>query len=430
MQEIKCPKCGEVFQVDESGYAAIVKQIRDREFQKEVYEREQQFKAHLQTLEKDRQLAIKNAVGEKDAEIAQLKAQINANAQNNKLSVSEAVAVKEKEITALEARLAAYEMEKRLAVSEVVFKTERQLAAKNEELIKLTNQIESNEKESKIREQSIKDGYEAKLKIKDEQIDYYKDLKAKQSTKMIGETLEQHCAIEFNRLRATAFRNAYFEKDNDARTGSKGDFIFREFDDEGTEFISIMFEMKNEADGTATKHKNEDFLKELDKDRKEKNCEYAVLVSLLEADNELYNGGIVDMSHRYPKMYVVRPQFFIPIITLLRNAAMNSLQYKKELATIKNQNIDISHFEEDMNDFKEKFARNYRLASEKFKKAIEEIDKTIDHLQKTKEALLSSENNLRLANNKAEDLSIKRLTRNNPTMQAKFAELEAKKGQE
>lgn len=430
MQEIKCPKCGEVFQVDESGYAAIVKQIRDREFQKEVYERKQQFKAHLQTLEKDRQLAIKNAVGEKDAEIAQLKAQLNANAQNNKLSVSEAVAVKEKEITALEARLAAYEMEKRLAVSEVVFKTERQLAAKNEELIKLTNQIESNEKESKIREQSIKDGYEAKLKIKDEQIDYYKDLKAKQSTKMIGETLEQHCAIEFNRLRATAFRNAYFEKDNDARTGSKGDFIFREFDDEGTEFISIMFEMKNEADGTATKHKNEDFLKELDKDRKEKNCEYAVLVSLLEADNELYNGGIVDMSHRYPKMYVVRPQFFIPIITLLRNAAMNSLQYKKELATIKNQNIDISHFEEDMNDFKEKFARNYRLASEKFKKAIEEIDKTIDHLQKTKEALLSSENNLRLANNKAEDLSIKRLTRNNPTMQAKFAELEAKKGQE
>ena len=430
MQEIKCPKCGEVFQVDESGYAAIVKQIRDREFQKEVYEREQQFKAHLQTLEKDRQLAIKNAVGEKDAEIAQLKAQLNANAQNNKLSVSEAVAVKEKEITALEARLAAYEMEKRLAVSEVVFKTERQLAAKNEELIKLTNQIESTEKEIQLREQTIKASYEEKLKIKDGQIEFYRDLKAKQSTKMIGETLEQHCAIEFNRLRATAFRNAYFEKDNDARTGSKGDFIFREFDDEGTEFISIMFEMKNEADGTATKHKNEDFLKELDKDRKEKNCEYAVLVSLLEADNELYNGGIVDMSHRYPKMYVVRPQFFIPIITLLRNAAMNSLQYKKELATIKNQNIDISHFEEDMNDFKEKFARNYRLASEKFKKAIEEIDKTIDHLQKTKEALLSSENNLRLANNKAEDLSIKRLTRNNPTMQAKFAELEERRKNE
>ena len=430
MQEIKCPKCGEVFQVDESGYAAIVKQIRDREFQKEVLEREAQYKARLETMQRENQLNVKNAVTAKEAEIAELKAQINANAQNNKLTISEAVAVKEKEITALEARLAAYEMEKRLAVSEVVFKSERQLAAKNEELLKLASQVENAEKESKLREQSIKASYEEKLKAKDGQIEFYRDLKAKQSTKMIGETLEQHCAIEFNRLRATAFRNAYFEKDNDARTGSKGDFIFREYDEEGTEFISIMFEMKNEADETATKHKNEDFLKELDKDRKEKNCEYAVLVSLLEADNELYNGGIVDMSHRYPKMYVVRPQFFIPIITLLRNAAMNSLQYKKELATIKNQNIDISHFEEDMNDFKEKFARNYRIASEKFKKAIEEIDKTIDHLQKTKEALLSSENNLRLANNKAEDLSIKRLTRNNPTMQAKFAELEVKKNEE
>ena len=423
MQEIKCPKCGEVFQVDESGYAAIVKQIRDKEFQKEVLEREAQFRARLETMQRENQLNVKNAVTAKEAEIAELKAQINANAQNNKLTISEAVAVKEKEITALEARLAAYEMEKRLAVSEVVFKSERQLAAKNEELLKLTSKVEASEKESKIREQSIKDGYEEKLKMKEDQIAYYRDLKARQSTKMIGETLEQHCAIEFNRLRATAFRNAYFEKDNDARTGSKGDFIFREYDEEGTEFISIMFEMKNEADETATKHKNEDFLKELDKDRKEKNCEYAVLVSLLEADNELYNGGIVDMSHRYPKMYVVRPQFFIPIITLLRNAAMNSLQYKKELATIKNQNIDISHFEEDMNDFKEKFARNYRIASEKFKKAIEEIDKTIDHLQKTKEALLSSENNLRLANNKAQDLTVKRLTRNNPTMAQKFAEL-------
>lgn len=427
MQEIKCPKCGEVFQVDESGYAAIVKQIRDREFQKEVYEREAQFKAHLQTLEKDRQLAIKNAISIKDAEIAELKAQINANAQNNKLTINEAVAVKEKEITALQARLTAYEMEKRLAISEVVFKNEKVLAAKNQELLRLTNQIEANEKENKIREQSIKDGYEEKLRSKDEQIAYYKDFKARQSTKMIGESLEQHCLIEFNKLRATAFQNAYFEKDNDARSGSKGDFIFRECDNEGTEFISIMFEMKNEADETATKHKNEDFLKELDKDRKEKNCEYAVLVSLLEADNELYNNGIVDVSYRYPKMYVIRPQFFIPMITLLRNAALNSLQYQKELATIKNQNIDISHFEADMNEFKEKFSRNYRLASEKFKKAIEEIDKTIDHLQKTKEALLSSENNLRLANNKAEDLSIKRLTRNNPTMQAKFAELEAQK---
>ncbi len=459
MQEIKCPKCGEVFQVDESGYAAIVKQIRDKEFQKEVLEREAQYKARLETMQRENQLNVKNAVTAKEAEIAELKAQINANAQNNKLTISEAVANKDKDIIALkaklynmekdkemavsaavneksveikelQARLAAFENEKKLAVNEIVLEKEQALAEKNQELLKLTSKVEASEKESKIREQSIKEGYEEKLKMKEDQIAYYRDLKARQSTKMIGETLEQHCAIEFNRLRATAFRNAYFEKDNDARTGSKGDFIFREYDEEGTEFISIMFEMKNEADETATKHKNEDFLKELDKDRKEKNCEYAVLVSLLEADNELYNGGIVDMSHRYPKMYVVRPQFFIPIITLLRNAAMNSLQYKKELATIKNQNIDISHFEEDMNDFKEKFARNYRIASEKFKKAIEEIDKTIDHLQKTKEALLSSENNLRLANNKAEDLSIKRLTRNNPTMQAKFAELEAKKNEE
>ena len=459
MQEIKCPKCGEVFQVDESGYAAIVKQIRDREFQKEVLEREAQYKARLETMQRENQLNVKNAVTAKEAEIAGLKAQINANAQNNKLTISEAVANKDKDIIALkaklynmekdkemavsaavneksveikelQARLAAFENEKKLAVNEIVLQKEQALAEKNQELLKLTSKVEASEKESKIREQSIKEGYEEKLKMKEDQIAYYRDLKARQSTKMIGETLEQHCAIEFNRLRATAFRNAYFEKDNDARTGSKGDFIFREYDEEGTEFISIMFEMKNEADETATKHKNEDFLKELDKDRKEKNCEYAVLVSLLEADNELYNGGIVDMSHRYPKMYVVRPQFFIPIITLLRNAAMNSLQYKKELATIKNQNIDISHFEEDINDFKEKFARNYRIASEKFKKAIEEIDKTIDHLQKTKEALLSSENNLRLANNKAEDLSIKRLTRNNPTMQAKFAELEAKKNEE
>ena len=459
MQEIKCPKCGEVFQVDESGYAAIVKQIRDKEFQKEVLEREAQFRARLETLQRENQLNVKNAVTAKEAEIAELKAQINANAQNNKLTISEAVANKDRDIIALkaklynmekdkemavsaavneksveikelQARLAAFENEKKLAVNEIVLQKEQALAEKNQELLKLTSQVEASEKESKIREQSIKDGYEEKLKMKEDQIAYYRDLKARQSTKMIGETLEQHCAIEFNRLRATAFRNAYFEKDNDARTGSKGDFIFREYDEEGTEFISIMFEMKNEADETATKHKNEDFLKELDKDRKEKNCEYAVLVSLLEADNELYNGGIVDMSHRYPKMYVVRPQFFIPIITLLRNAAMNSLQYKKELATIKNQNIDISHFEEDMNDFKEKFSRNYRIAREKIKKAIEEIDKTIDHLQKTKEALLSSENNLRLANNKAEDLSIKRLTRNNPTMQAKFAELEAKKNEE
>lgn len=280
-----------------------------------------------------------------------------------------------------------------------------------------------------LNQKSLKEKYEDKLKQKDELIEYYKDFKARQSTKMVGESLEQHCLNQFNSLRMTAFQNAYFEKDNDARTGSKGDFIFRESSD-GVEFISIMFEMKNEMDETATKHKNEDFLKELDKDRREKGCEYAVLVSLLEIDNELYNNGIVDVSYKYEKMYVIRPQFFIPMITLLRNASLNALRYKQELAVIKNQNIDISHFEEDMNDFKEKFNRNFRLASERFHRAIDEIDKTIDHLQKTKEALLSSENNLRLANNKAEDLSIKRLTKNNPTMKVKFDELSSHDGKE
>ena len=282
---------------------------------------------------------------------------------------------------------------------------------------------QSLETAGKLREQSLRESYETQLKNKDEVIAYYKDLKARMSTKMIGETLEQHCETEFNRLRPTAFRNAYFEKDNDARTGSKGDYIYRETAEDGTEFISIMFEMKNEADETATKHKNEDFLKELDKDRREKGCEYAVLVSLLESDSELYNTGIVDVSHRYDKMYVIRPQFFIPMITLLRNAALNSLSYRQELAAVRAQNIDISHFEDDMNDFKEKFQRNYRLASEKFRTAVEEIDKSIAHLQKIKDALLSSENNLRLANDKAQDLSIKKLTRNNPTMAKKFADL-------
>ena len=278
-----------------------------------------------------------------------------------------------------------------------------------------------------MKEKSICEKHADEIKRREDEIAYYKDFKARQSTKMIGESLEQHCETEFNKLRATAFQNAYFEKDNDIKTGSKGDFIYREFSDDGVEFISIMFEMKNEMDTTATKHKNEDFFKELDKDRKEKNCEYAVLVTMLEADNEYYNSGIVDVSYKYPKMYVVRPQFFIPIITVLRNAALNSLQYRHELELVRNQNIDITHFEDDINDFKDKFSRNFRLASEKFQKAIDEIDKTIDHLQKTKEALLSSENNLRLANNKAEDLTIKRLTKGNPTMAEKFAELESKK---
>ena len=320
-------------------------------------------------------------------------------------------------------KLASFDKDKELELTKLVNKMNTELSEKDTCIAKLNNEKELTQKESQLKEQSLKDQYEEKLRFKDEEIARYKDFKAKLSTKMVGESLEQHCEIEFNKLRATGFQRAYFEKDNDAKTGSKGDYIYRESDPEGGEFISIMFEMKNEMDSTSTKKKNEDFLKELDKDRREKKCEYAVLVSLLEPENELYNSGIVDMSHRYPKMYVIRPQFFIPIITLLRNASLNSLEYRKELAVIKAQNIDVSNFEAQMNDFKEKFAKNYELASRKFKTAIEEIDKTIDHLQKTKEALLSSENNLRLANNKAEDLTIKRLTRNNPTMEAKFAEL-------
>ncbi len=413
MQEIKCPKCGEVFQVDESGYAAIVKQVRDKEFEKEIASRESQF-------ENEKETAVKLAKTETESKLKELlleKEKEITNIKNNK----------EMEILKLQSQIDNFEKDKALEINKFAIEKEKELAEKEKQITELTGQLKTNETENLLKEQSLKEQYEAKLRFKDEEIAHYKDFKARLSTKMIGESLEQHCEIEFNRIRPTGFQNAYFEKDNDAKTGSKGDYIFRESDTDGVEFISIMFEMKNEADTTSTKKKNEDFLKELDKDRREKNCEYAVLVSLLEPESEYYNSGIVDMSHRYPKMYVIRPQFFIPIITLLRNAALNSLQYKQELAVIRNQNIDISNFEENMNDFKEKFARNYELASKKFKTAIEEIDKTIDHLQKTKEALLSSENNLRLANNKAEDLSIKRLTKNNPTMAAKFAELENKK---
>ncbi len=400
MPNIKCPKCGEVFQIDESGYAAIVRQVRDKEFGKELKDREQQFEADkktaVQLAKAETENTLKDRLAQKDQTISELQRRIDAAENAQKLAVSEAVAAKDKE-----------------------------LSEKNEQITALNNSIRLVQTERKLEEQSLRDKHAEQLREKDREIAYYKDFKARQSTKMIGESLEQHCETEFNRLRATGFRNAYFEKDNDARTGSKGDYIYRESDESGTEFISIMFEMKNEQDETATKKKNEDFLKELDKDRREKNCEYAVLVSLLESNSELYNTGIVDMSHRYPKMYVIRPQFFIPMITLLRNAAINSLSYRQELATIRSQNIDISNFEADMNEFKEKFSRNYRIASERFQKAIDEIDKTIDHLQKTKEALLSSENNLRLANRKAEDLTIKRLTKNNPTMAARFSELEA-----
>lgn len=427
MQEIKCPKCGEVFQVDESGYSAIVQQVRDKEFSKELKSREVQFELEKDNAVQLAKLAIEKDLSEKliqkDSEIAKLKADITTEQISKKSEISETIAQKDKEIVELKNKLASFDKDKELELTKLVNKMNTELSEKDTCIAKLNNEKELTQKESQLKEQSLKNQYEEKLRFKDEEIARYKDFKAKLSTKMVGESLEQHCEIEFNKLRATGFQRAYFEKDNDAKTGSKGDYIYRESDPEGGEFISIMFEMKNEMDSTSTKKKNEDFLKELDKDRREKKCEYAVLVSLLEPENELYNSGIVDMSHRYPKMYVIRPQFFIPIITLLRNASLNSLEYRKELAVIKAQNIDVSNFEAQMNDFKEKFAKNYELASRKFKTAIEEIDKTIDHLQKTKEALLSSENNLRLANNKAEDLTIKRLTRNNPTMEAKFAEL-------
>ena len=399
MPEIKCPKCGAVFTVDESGYAAIASQVRNAEFHKELQEREKQL------------------LVEKDNELSLLKTQAQMEKERSLNSLTQ-------DIERLKAQISANEQSKTIAVTTALAAEKDKLVEKDKKILQLESLLKESEKDSRLHEQSLKENFALQLKAKDTEIAFYKDLKTKMSTKMIGETLEQHCETEFNRLRATAFQNAYFEKDNDAKTGSKGDYIFRESTPDGVEFISIMFEMKNEMDTTATKHKNEDFFKELDKDRNEKGCEYAVLVSLLETDSELYNTGIVDVSHKYPKMYVIRPQFFISMITLLRNAALNAVQYRRQLAEYKNQNIDISNFEAEMNDFKDKFGRNYQLASDKFRKAIEEIDKTIDHLQKTKDALMSSENNLRLANNKAQDLTVKRLTRNNPTMAQKFAELE------
>jgi hypothetical protein len=421
MNEIICPHCKKAFKVDEAGFADILKQVRDHQFEEEIQNR-------LKLAEKEKESAIKlaeatvrNAVQEqltkKDRELAEMKAQ-------SELALSEKLNKKEAEITQLKAKIDNVEVERKLAVTEAVQKIERERDT-------LANEIKTKELEKQNLENSLKQQFSTELqnkdaiiKYKEEEIARVRDMKMKLSTKMLGETLEQHCEIEFNKLRATAFQKAYFEKDNDSKSGSKGDFIYREMDDFGNEIISIMFEMKNESDETSTKKKNEDFLKELDRDRTEKKCEYAVLVSVLEADNEFYNTGIVDVSHRYTKMYVVRPQFFIPIITLLRNAALNSMHYKSELALVRSQNIDITNFEEKINEFKVGFARNYDLASRQFKTAIEEIDKTMNHLQKTKEALLSSVNNLRLANNKTEDLTIKKLTQGNPTMKAKFDELE------
>lgn len=462
MHEIICPHCKKAFKIDEAGYADILSQVRDSAFEEQLHER-------LELAEKDKLTAVElaktkvaselqQAAAAKDAEILELKAKLDANAVEQKLAVNEALSTvaKERDLLANELEKARHDKETAAKLGEATLANELQKAnaSKDTEILKLKAQLETsavNQKlalteavsavvkerdelkngldratlEKELAEKSLRDKYETQLRDRDDAIERLRDMKAKLSTKMVGETLEQHCETEFNRIRATAFPRAYFEKDNDARSGSKGDFIFRDSDDADTEIVSIMFEMKNESDETATKKKNEDFLKELDKDRTEKGCEYAVLVSLLEPDSELYNSGIVDVSHRYSKMYVVRPQFFIPIITLLRNAARNSLKYKSELALVKAQNIDITNFESELDAFKTGFARNYELASKKFKTAIEEIDKTIDHLQKTKDALLGSENNLRLANNKADELTVKKLTRGNPTMAAKFADLKA-----
>lgn len=456
MNEIKCPHCHKVFTVDESSYADILNQVRTKEFNEEIHEKLEQIKNQHQS---DLALAeekVKNSFDKqlslKEKELGELQAKLDAGEQDKKIAISsvesdmkEKLAKQEKKITELETKAKSIEKEKEFEVKQALADKEKDLleltakmnalqidnklkiteanSEKEKEIAELKSKLQLQEKEAELEKNSIKEKFDSEIKQKEETIAFYKDFKAKQSTKMIGESLEQHCETSFNQLRMTAFQNAEFGKDNDAKTGSKGDYIYREYDENDTEIISIMFEMKNEGDETATKKKNEHFFKELDKDRNEKKCEYAILVTMLEADNELYNNGIVDVSYAYDKMYVIRPQFFIPIVTLLRNAALNSLKYKQEVALMREQNIDITNFEEDLNIFKEGFARNYDLASRKFKTAIDEIDKTISHLQKTKDALLSSENNLRLANNKADDLTVKKLVKNNPTMKEKFDSL-------
>ncbi|MGJ8641808.1 MAG: DUF2130 domain-containing protein [Luteolibacter sp.] len=460
MKDIICPHCNKAFKVDEAGYADIRKQVRDSEFDEELHKR-------LGLAEKEKlnavELATEKAAGElqkaaaiKEAEIQELKARLDKGEETRKLAVAEAMSAVEKERDILAAELAQAKQETQTASQMAELKRAKDLqdaaANKDTEIQSLKNKLESNELNQKLAikealevvqkerdtlqhslqqadlqkelaEKSLRERYETQIKDRDDAIERLRDMKAKLSTKMVGETLEQHCETEFNRLRATAFNKAYFEKDNDAKSGSKGDYIFRDADADGNEIVSIMFEMKNESDTTATKKKNEDFLKELDKDRSEKGCEYAVLVSLLEPESELYNSGIVDVSYRYPKMYVIRPQFFIPMITLLRNAAMNSLQYKAELALVKSQNIDVTNFEDDLDKFKSGFAKNYDIATRKFKTAIDEIDKSIDHLQKTKDALIGTDRQLRLANDKAQDVTVKKLTRKNPTMAEKFEAL-------
>ncbi|MGE4320392.1 MAG: DUF2130 domain-containing protein [Acholeplasmataceae bacterium] len=424
MNQIKCPHCGKEFTIDESSYLEIVSQVRNKEFQSEIHEKLEQLKTQNQKdiiIEKSKvESDYKEQLLKKEQELENLKNQLKNSDDGKKLEV---ISLESKYKDELKNKdLAIQQLNSKLEMINKDKELEKQtaLAEKEKRVLELQNEIEVEKRQKELEKTSIEENYKNQLKVKDETIAFYKDFKAKQSTKMIGESLEQHCEYEFNKIRSVAFPNAFFGKDNDASSGSKGDYIFKELDQFGNEIISIMFEMKNENDTTSTKKKNKDFLKELDKDRNQKKCEYAILVSLLESDNDLYNEGIVDVSYEYPKMFVVRPQFFIPIISLLRNASLNALEYKQEVALMKRQNIDITHFEEDLETFKTGFARNYELASRKFQTAIEEIDKTITHLQKTKEALLSSENNLRLANDKAGDLTVKKLTKNNPTMKEKF----------
>jgi len=425
--EIVCPHCSKLFKIDESGYADILKQVHDHEFEKQLKERlalaEKEKKIEIELAQAKAANEFQQDVASKDAEIQSLKAKLQSSDAALKLAVTEALSAIEKERDALKAKVDANEISNKLAITEAVNIVQR-------ERDEYKNELARAELEKRISEQSLTERYETQIRDRDDAIERLKDLKARLSTKMVGETLEQHCETEFNRIRATAFPRAYFEKDNDASSGSKGDYIFRDSDEAGTEIVSIMFEMKNESETTATKKKNEDFLAELDKDRQEKGCEYAILVSLLEPESELYNTGILDVSHRFPKMYVVRPQFFIPIITLLRNAALNSLKFKAELAHVKAQNIDITNFENELNAFKSGFARNYELASKHFQTAIDEIDKSITHLEKTKEALVATVRNMRLANEKAQDVSIKKLTKGNPTMAEKFEELKNQSGVE
>lgn len=428
MNQIKCPHCGKEFTIDEASYAEILNQVRNKEFLTEIHERLEQLKTQSQKdIELERakvEHVFQLRLSEKEKELLSLKEKINQNEQAKSIAVMSAEEKLKERLQQHEKRIMELQSKLEGTIKDNKLETQEALAKKEQALIELSSKIELDKKQAELEKAAIKARYDEQLKQKDEAIAFYKDLKTRLSTKMVGETLEQHCEYEFNRLRALAFPKATFGKDNDAQTGSKGDYIYREVDEAGTEILSIMFEMKNEQDETATKKKNEQFLKELDKDRNEKKCEYAILVSLLESDNELYNNGIVDVSHLYPKMYVIRPQFFIPMITLLRNASMNALVYKQEAALMRKQNIDITTFEEDLNAFKTAFSKNYELASRKFTDAIEEIDKTIRSLQKTKEYLLSSENNLRLANDKADNLTVKKLVKNNPTMKAKFDALD------